>query len=172
MLLSRRIRRSAGLAILAERINYFGRVFEWSLRNRLPLGGEYPPLGKESVMATSRKKRQRKVEQKRAKRKAKRQAFLKRKTGGFVERLARAADAPLVHCVSGGDFEGEGMGSILISRRLSPGEIAFAMFRSTVTAWASKTPSPESHRPPNTRSASTTGSPGMARKWILRRPGN
>lgn len=78
-------------------------------------------------MATSQKKRQKKLEQKKAKRKQKRTAIARRKQGGFAARLAMG-DPPVIDCIIGGELEKGGMASVLVSRRLPDGAIAWAMF--------------------------------------------
>lgn len=78
-------------------------------------------------MATSQKKRQKKLEQKKAKRKQKRTAIARRKQGGFAERLTMG-NTPVIDCIIGGKLEEQGMASVLVSRRLPDGSIAWAMF--------------------------------------------
>jgi tetratricopeptide (TPR) repeat protein len=83
------------------------------------------------MMATNQRSRQKKLEQKRAKRKA---AQKKKSQGGILTGLSSLSSmtglhkAPIHECwISTSLFE-EGMGHVLISRRLTNGDIAFGFF--------------------------------------------
>jgi hypothetical protein len=79
-------------------------------------------------MAANSQKRQRKLEQKKAKRKAKRTELVRQSAGGFAERVMAASHLPLAGCYATEDIEGNGMASVLLARPMSDGQIAFAMF--------------------------------------------
>lgn len=84
-------------------------------------------------MAADARKRQKQLERKSAKRKSKHQLVSKRENAGLVERLSMAAKFPIMHCCAIGDISENGITSILLSRRLPNGSVAFATF--LVDAW-------------------------------------
>jgi hypothetical protein len=77
-------------------------------------------------MAVKSKNRQRKLNRKTAKRKAKRAELARQKSGAFTGLLA--AGLPVLDCCVFGDLDFEGMGSLLVSRKLPDRRIAFAVF--------------------------------------------
>jgi hypothetical protein len=78
-------------------------------------------------MATSERKRQKKRERSTARRKDRRRSLMREKNRGLAERISLAADAPILHCCATEAFWDHGMSSVLISRELPRGQVAYAM---------------------------------------------
>jgi hypothetical protein len=79
-------------------------------------------------MAIDARKRQKKLERKRAKEKAKRRQLAVRRSGGMASRLQAVAAAPILHCCAMADLWDAGIGEVLIGRRLNNGNVAFGVF--------------------------------------------
>lgn len=79
-------------------------------------------------MSANSHKRQKQVERRAAKRKAKHHHMARENAAGLPERLLKAAAAPILHCWVSGDLQGKGMGSVCVSRQLALGSVAFAIF--------------------------------------------
>ncbi len=80
------------------------------------------------AMALSPQQRQRKIEKKRTKSKLKQRALARRASLGVAARLELVAAAPLLHCCVGETLWEDGLGYLVISRRLENGNVAFASF--------------------------------------------
>jgi hypothetical protein len=81
-----------------------------------------------NAMAVDTRKRQKKLERKRAKEKAKRRELARQNAGGMATRLEAASATPIRHCCAMSDVWDEGIGEVLISRRLNNGNVAFSVF--------------------------------------------
>ena len=79
-------------------------------------------------MVVDPRKRQKKLERRKAKAKAERRKLGKWQTQGVPGRMRQAATAPILHCCAGAAIWQEGIGQILISRQLSSGMVAFGCF--------------------------------------------
>jgi hypothetical protein len=79
-------------------------------------------------MAVDPRKRQRKLERRKAKQRAERRELARRDSGGLPSRLEQASAAPILHCCTTATIWREGMGHVLISRQLGTGDVAFAVF--------------------------------------------
>ncbi len=79
-------------------------------------------------MAKSDQRKQKKRERQNAKRKERRQQLVKRKNRSLAERLAVAAQGPVVECLVVEDFEDRRFGYGFLSRSLPTGEVAWVMF--------------------------------------------
>jgi len=79
-------------------------------------------------MATDARRRQKKLQRRRAKEKAKRRLIARERSLGFGQRLAHAGSAPIIHCAMNSDLWQLGMGEVLISRRLPDGNVAVSLF--------------------------------------------
>lgn len=79
-------------------------------------------------MALDARKRQKKAEKRNAKQKAKHKELARRKAEGLGERLARAASAPILHCLTNQSLWDSGIAQVLVSRELTMGQVAFAAF--------------------------------------------
>jgi len=80
-------------------------------------------------MALDQKKRQKKLEKQKAKQKAKKRALARQASQNLASQFKRAADeAPILHCVTIADIWDQGIGNVLISRKLSGGRVAFVAF--------------------------------------------
>jgi hypothetical protein len=77
---------------------------------------------------TDPRKRQKKQERHAAKRKSKQQHLAREKRAGLAERLAAAADAPVLHSWVTTDLWTQGLGWVCLSRELPGGQVAFAVF--------------------------------------------
>lgn len=73
-------------------------------------------------------KRQKQKARKEAKRKQKRKAMSRQKPRSLADQMTRAAGAPVRHCSVSTTFWDEGLGSLLVSRDLDDGMVAFAVF--------------------------------------------
>jgi hypothetical protein len=80
------------------------------------------------MMAVDPRKRQKKLERRKAKQKAERRELARRSAGGLRARLEQASTAPILHCFATDVVWREGIGEVLISRQLSDGNVAFATF--------------------------------------------
>lgn len=78
-------------------------------------------------MATDPRKRQKKLERRKAKAKAERREMARRESKGLPSRIQRAATAPILHCCVSAEIWRKGIGHVLISRQLA-GQVAFAAF--------------------------------------------
>jgi hypothetical protein len=75
------------------------------------------------------RKRQKKLERKKAKDKARKTELAKRAPEARLpDRLMRAAEAPILHATVQTVLWDEGMGQVLVSRELDSGNVAFAVF--------------------------------------------
>ena len=80
-------------------------------------------------MAIDPRKRQKKLERQKAKKKAERRELARREAVGLAVRIERASTAPILHCCSTPElFLANGIGEVLISRKLSHGNVAFVVF--------------------------------------------
>lgn len=79
-------------------------------------------------MALDARRKQKKAEKRKAKEKAKRKLMAQRKAEGVGPKLARVAAAPILHCFTTQSLWDSGIGQVLVSRELTTGQIAFAMF--------------------------------------------
>jgi hypothetical protein len=79
-------------------------------------------------MATDPRKRQKQMERRAAKRKTKHHAIVREKSAGLSERLAAAADCPIVDSLATVDLWDQGLGWICLSRELPNGGVAYAIF--------------------------------------------
>jgi len=74
------------------------------------------------------RKRQKKLERRKAKQKAEKRALARRESGGMPVQMERAAKAPVLHCFAAEDVWAHGIGNVLLSRQLSHGHVAFVAF--------------------------------------------
>jgi len=79
-------------------------------------------------MGMDPRKRQKKLERHRAKQKAERRGLVRRESQGLPSRISQASVAPILHCCVPSVLFEKGMGSVLVSRQLPNGEVAFAVF--------------------------------------------
>jgi hypothetical protein len=79
-------------------------------------------------MAIDPRRRQKKLEKKRAKKAAERRESARREAGGLASRIEQGATAPILHCFATANVMEDGIGEVLISRQLSHGNVAFAVF--------------------------------------------
>jgi hypothetical protein len=79
-------------------------------------------------MAMDHRKRQKKLDKQKAKKKAERRELARRASQGLGPRFKAAADAPILHCCVYKKIWQEGIGQLLLSRSLSNGSVAFAVF--------------------------------------------
>jgi hypothetical protein len=79
-------------------------------------------------MAVDPRKRQKKLERRKAKHKAERRELARRDARSLASRLEGAAAAPILHCCEADVIWSEGIGSVLVSRELNNGNVAFALF--------------------------------------------
>jgi hypothetical protein len=79
-------------------------------------------------MAVDPRKRQKKLERRKAKAKAERRELARREPQGLPARMRQAAAAPILHCCAGSELWQEGIGQVLISRQLPSGMVALAAF--------------------------------------------
>jgi hypothetical protein len=82
----------------------------------------------EALMATDPHKRQRKLEKRNAKRKEKHHQLVREKSVGIAERMAASASAPILDTWVSEDLFKQGLGWILLSRRLPNDLVAVAVF--------------------------------------------
>jgi hypothetical protein len=74
------------------------------------------------------RKRQKKLERRHAKAKAAKKALAVRDPRDLSVRIERAASAPILHCFTTSVLWEEGMSSVVVSRSLPSGNVAFAVF--------------------------------------------
>ncbi len=79
-------------------------------------------------MAIDPRKRQKKLEWRKAKQKAERRELARRESRGLAARLEDAAAAPVLHCCTTADLWEQGIGNVLLSRLTANGQVAFAAF--------------------------------------------
>jgi hypothetical protein len=79
-------------------------------------------------MAIDPRKRQKKLEKRKAKQKAERRESAGRDSSSISARLRQAASAPILHCCATEELWSRGMGQVLVSRTLPGGNVAFASF--------------------------------------------
>ena len=79
-------------------------------------------------MAMDPRKRQKKLERRKAKHKATKQIAAQRKPNDLITRIERSAAAPILHCCTSESLWDQGMASVLVSRQLNSGHIAFVAF--------------------------------------------
>jgi hypothetical protein len=79
-------------------------------------------------MAMDPKRRQKKLERRKAKKRAQRPRPASHDTGSIAARLEAASDSPILHCCVAAEIWEEGIGNVLLSRSLSNGQVAFAVF--------------------------------------------
>jgi hypothetical protein len=79
-------------------------------------------------MVLDPRKRQKKLQRKMAKRKAQKMSMARYNPTDMRVRFQRAAGAPVVHSMANDALWEEGIGHVLLSREISPGQLAFAAF--------------------------------------------
>jgi hypothetical protein len=79
-------------------------------------------------MAIDPRKRQKKLERRKAKLKAERRELARRESQGLPSRIQQASTAPILHCCVSTEIWRQGIGHVLVSRRLDAGQVAFAAF--------------------------------------------
>ncbi len=80
-------------------------------------------------MVLDPRKRQKKVEKRKAKEKTKRRELARRNPQGMAAQFERAAEvAPILHCCTISEIWDEGIGHVLVSRLLADGQVAFVAF--------------------------------------------
>jgi len=79
-------------------------------------------------MALAPRKRQKKLERRKAKQKEKQRALAERNPRDRAARIKRSATAPILHCCTTDALWEQGVSSVLVSRELKSGNVAFAMF--------------------------------------------
>jgi hypothetical protein len=79
-------------------------------------------------MPSDPRKRQKKLERREAKRKAKRHDLVREKQVGLAERLTAVADRPVLFSWATTDLWDMGLGWVCLSRQLAGGSVAFALF--------------------------------------------
>src|SRR5438128_9498374 len=79
-------------------------------------------------MAIDPRKRQKKVERRTAKRKEKKLALRRSQSIGLAGQMSAAADSPDLHCWVGDSLDEEGLGWVVLSRKLADSRVAFASF--------------------------------------------
>jgi hypothetical protein len=79
-------------------------------------------------MALDPRKRQKKAERRKAKERAKRKDLSRKHPSDKKARFAASATSPILHCCTITELYDEGIGHVLLSRSLSGGQVAFALF--------------------------------------------
>jgi len=79
-------------------------------------------------MGLDPRKRQKKLERRKSRAKAKKKALARRGPDTPAARIQRAATAPILHCCTTDVLWDEGMSNVLVSRRLNNGSVAYAVF--------------------------------------------
>ncbi len=79
-------------------------------------------------MATDPRKRQKKLQRRKAKEKARKKALARRDPRDFAARMQRAGAAPILHCCTTDVLWDQGMSTVLVSRELASGNVAFVQF--------------------------------------------
>jgi hypothetical protein len=79
-------------------------------------------------MAIDPRKRQKKLERRKAKQKAEKRQLARLKPQGLAARFEQASEAPFLHCCVSAEIWTAGIGQVFVSRQLPNGNIAFASF--------------------------------------------
>ena len=79
-------------------------------------------------MALDQRKRQKNIEKRNAKQKARKKALLVQHRDELTHRLQRAAGFPILHCCINRDVWSTGMGSLVLSRGVPGGDIVYSLF--------------------------------------------
>jgi hypothetical protein len=79
-------------------------------------------------MTIDPRRRQKKLERKKAKKTAQRRELARREAGGLATRIEQGSKAPILHCFATSNVMEDGIGEVLISRQLSHGNVAFVIF--------------------------------------------
>ena len=79
-------------------------------------------------MAADPRKRQKKLQRRAGKRQEKKRAIVKAQNAGLGDKLAKAARFPILHAFVTEPLWSHGMGSLLVSRQLPGGRVAFGSF--------------------------------------------
>jgi hypothetical protein len=79
-------------------------------------------------MPVDPRKRQKKLERRKAKQKAQRRELARRESRSISSRLEAASAAPILHCCAADTLWSDGIGNVLVSRKLNDGSVAFAVF--------------------------------------------
>jgi hypothetical protein len=79
-------------------------------------------------MAIDPRKRQKKLEKRKAKQMTERRELARRNAGGLPARIRQASTAPVLHCCASAELWKGGIGEVLISRQLKNGDVAFVAF--------------------------------------------
>ena len=79
-------------------------------------------------MGLDPRKRQKKLERRKSREKAKKKALARRGPDTPAARIQRAATAPILHCCATDVLWDQGMSNVLVSRELDNGSAAYAMF--------------------------------------------
>ena len=74
------------------------------------------------------RRRQKKLERRKAKQKTERRELARRESGGLAARPAHAVTAPILHCCTTAGIWDVGMGEVLVSRQLAGGQVAVVVF--------------------------------------------
>jgi len=79
-------------------------------------------------MAIDPRKRQKKLERRKAKIKAERRELARREPQGLPSRIQLASTAPILHCCVNDEIWRHGIGHVLVSRQVDARQVAFAAF--------------------------------------------
>ncbi|KKK83308.1 hypothetical protein LCGC14_2794680, partial [marine sediment metagenome] len=79
-------------------------------------------------MGLDPRKRQKKLQRRKAREKAKRKVLARRGPDTLAARIQRTAAAPILHCCATDMLWDQGMSNVLVSRELDNGSVAYAMF--------------------------------------------
>ncbi len=79
-------------------------------------------------MAKDPRQRQKKLERRKAREKAKKKSLAQRNPRDVVSRIERAAAAPILHCCTCDVLWEQGIANVLVSRVLASGNVAFVAF--------------------------------------------
>jgi hypothetical protein len=79
-------------------------------------------------MPVDPRRRQRKLERRKAKQKAERRQLARQESQGLAARFELASAAPILHCCAGASLWRQGIAPVLVSRQLSSGNVAFVDF--------------------------------------------
>ena len=79
-------------------------------------------------MAADPRKRQKKLQRRASKRQDKKRELAKAQNAGLAEKLAKTTKYPILHASINEEFWSQGIGSLLISRQLPNGSVAFGCF--------------------------------------------
>ncbi len=78
-------------------------------------------------MGQDPRKRQRKLEKRKAKQKAERREIARRESRGLVGQFHDASAFPILHCCAAADLWKQGLGNVLVSRHVANNMVAFAV---------------------------------------------